>query len=285
MSIKIEKNGFVEEYEFIELHAKATCPHCNHFITVNEFTQNINCTLCGNTSKLDNNFWKDVISNSKLTLPICNSCMSKFDINTISDAIETGNLICPTCNNITSIKTSNTQIRSINTSLLHFDFNNGEKLQFHGKNVVAIIGEIPQQKLKINESINIIDIECNNCGAPLKVKDTSEYIICNYCGTNNIIQQKTNNIQVDKVTPFYIIYLINKWNIEEQKRKEEEQKRKEEENKQKLEEIRKKQEEWKIELEKQKGQKKEEKKKTNKSVFIIIVIIAAIYVLYKIFFS
>jgi len=260
MSIKIERNGFVEKYESIEVKAKATCYYCNHFIAVNKFTNKINCTLCGNTSSLDNNFWKNAISNSKLTLPICNSCKSRFDIDTLLNAVETGNLICPTCNNATSIKISNTKIRSINTHLLHFDFSKNEKLQFHGKDVVAIIGENAQQKLKKNKSINVVDIECNNCGAPLKVKDNSEYIICDYCGTNNMIQQKTNYIHVDKVIPFYILFLIDKWNIEERKRKEDEQQRKAEENKQKQEEIRNKQKEWRNEQEKIKENRRLEEK-------------------------
>ena len=76
---------------------------------------------------------------------------------------------------------------------------------------------IPTRKLKeiTNENLRLLQTTCPHCGAPMKVKRTSQQIACEYCGATSVWE--TNPWQVEYVNTEQAGYEYEKGRIRARK--------------------------------------------------------------------
>ena len=259
-------NGnFIEQYSIKRIKEKITCDTCNHYIPVNKITNSVECSLCGSENKLNLDFWNRAINRGSFEKLKCKKCNTKYDINDMLYAIENNTaLTCKQCG--LSLKHRKLPANSIS------------KNNFK---ITSVFNEL-NSRIKNKDTNIAMEVECNNCGAPLKVKDNSKFVTCDFCGTENAISQVTlQHINPLKVHPFYILIFNKKWDPVEKEKQEEEKREQEQNKKEKKARIKKlnkliQNEEYKIKnlkLKKKELQPNENDKPDNVTgVFIIIVI-------------
>jgi len=189
-------NGnFIEKYSIKKINEKITCDTCNHYIPINKITNSVECSLCGSKNKLNLDFWNRAIIRGSFEKLKCEKCNTKYDINDMLYAIENNTaLTCKKCG-------ININYRKLPTKYI-------------SKNNFKITGVFNELSSRIeNKDTNIaMEVECSNCGAPLKIKDNSKFVTCDFCGTENAISQVTlQHINSLKVHPFYILIFDTKW--------------------------------------------------------------------------
>ena len=202
---KITNGRFVESYSIKKIEAKITCDACNHNIPINKISNYAKCSLCGSKNKIKEVIWDYFIDIATLEKLKCEQCNIKYDINDMLYAIENNTaLVCKNCK------------ISINSRKL--------PTNYISKNNFKISGVFNETLAEVNtnETNNTIKIECSNCGAPLSANESSKFVVCEFCGTNNMLSQTTlQHLNPLKTHPFYVLILNRKWDpIEEDEKKE-----------------------------------------------------------------
>jgi len=237
----------IEQYSCIKINKKIVCSNCNHNIVINEVTKSVKCSLCNSTTELSDDFWKRLIKNSTSETLKCNDCKTEYKLDSIINAIEIGSaLTCKNCN-------KSLPIRKLPEN-------------YFEKDNLKIISVFNEQKPNIEKPKDkkIISLECSNCGAPLETNGEEHTVLCNYCGTNNLLSPDLfTSSKQETYNPFYLFLFVNKWNFKEREIEEERKRKSKEEA---------------IRNAVRKTKQKEKGKKTKKKIIIILgsIILASV---------
>ena len=271
------------------------CNYCYNNIFINDIKKNIICTHCNKNNTISEEYFRKIFNNNNLAYltklieykdnynypytqsvgyPRCTECNDSLSdeeywtLEEIEEAKKTGILHCKKCNKEYNVRNADEFAKSVFSSP-----------------IIAIITE-KQEENKISNT-NATTIKCCNCGANLKISGNQKTSICEYCNTENILPDTSVKPVAPLKQAIWVLlrkkhdiiftednidelYLLLKQELDNLKNKEED--KKEEDKK-----------EEKI-IQEEKEEEKETNNSTTKVILIGGVIVAAIYVLYRIFF-
>ena len=193
-------------YTGYAFQAKFTCPSCGNTVFVNNIQDHVICQNCKTRKELNTKWWKSNLFGSKLlkeaaeleentattsttwggdnlnlsvaygnNYPRCKECSADllddeyWTIKELETAAEKNSINCKKCNKSFAIRKPDDFVSSL------FEHP-----------IIAIYNEQIDNKNNDTKS-KVISLQCNNCGANLKIQENQRTAICEYCETENIL--------------------------------------------------------------------------------------------------